>query len=557
MSKFVIAPYTVMSQYGYSIEQEKSFLYIKNSIDEGIYVDVGENEQYLYDYIKNLLNESQESVNENASNVLLRNFIKLYKGSYEKITSYALVILVFLDLYEKASEDLLLTDLKMFYCSLEKEPSRAIGRGGYLATVYRYIHNIEATTQIPNEFFFIFAQYNWKGYLTEYGMDNVDEIYELVGKVLDDDYKKNKVNYLYRLYSFRPGTLYSYSFETDEYLDSPWNRETEFTNRKWRERDKHIDGMLVPERKKEQIIEYLSIVVREAENRHRQMKGLPRVGEGWISESLLFRRIEAAFPDEVVIQHARPSFLGLQHYDVFLPERNIALEYQGAQHFEVIDFFGGEEAFEEGKLRDERKKRLSKENNVLLIEVMPEYDLSLLIEELVHELAKQDCKYEEFEEVFTKALHQAQKIEAERDIIIKADLSNELQKKNIKKADEKLSDEEIDRIIQDLVSKKTPSAKTQLFNRVKGDEFDKGFNQFYEIEQLRKNNPEEALEKGLILINEGLYAAPVIYESIAKILRSENRLEEELDLLLQMKCDFNYTNFDKRIRNLYKKLHKL
>ncbi len=553
---FAIAPYSAISQDGYSTAQKESYIYIKNCIDKGIYVDVGENEQYLYDYINYLFKEPKSNAYSDSSNVLLRNFIGLYSGSFEKVTNYALVLLVFLDLYESTSKELLLADLKSLYSSLKQDTSLAIGRGGYLATVYRYAHDIGSTTKISNEFFFTFAQYNWKEFLTDYGIDNATEICNLVGEVLDDDFKNNKVNYLYRLYTFKPGTLYGYCYETDEYLDSFWNNQAEFTNRQLRENDKHIDGILVPERNKEQIVEYLSTVVREAENRYRQKKGLPRVGEGWISESLLFRRIEAAFPDEMVMQHASPSFLGRQHYDVFFPEKNIALEYQGAQHFEAVDFFGGEEAFEKGKLRDERKKRLSKENNVLLIEVLPEYDLSSLIEELVHQLAKQDSKYENYEEAFAKAFLQAQKIDAEKEVFIKSDINNELQKKNIKKADKKSNDEEIDKIIQELVSKKKPSAKTRLFNRVEGDEFDKGINQYYEIEQLRKTNPKEALAKGMFLISEGLYAAPAIYESMAKILRSEKRLEEELDLLLQMKCDFDYPNFDTRIRNLYKKINK-
>ena len=45
----------------------------------------------------------------------------------------------------------------------------------------------------------------------------------------------------------------------------------------------------------------------------------------------------------------------------------VAIEYQGKQHFEPVDFFGGEEAFEKGKIRDEEKRKLSIEHGIKLV----------------------------------------------------------------------------------------------------------------------------------------------------------------------------------------------
>lgn len=46
---------------------------------------------------------------------------------------------------------------------------------------------------------------------------------------------------------------------------------------------------------------------------------------------------------------------------------NVAIEYQGKQHFEAIDYFGGEEAFKELQRRDEEKRILSENNGVKLV----------------------------------------------------------------------------------------------------------------------------------------------------------------------------------------------
>lgn len=53
-------------------------------------------------------------------------------------------------------------------------------------------------------------------------------------------------------------------------------------------------------------------------------------------------------------------------YDIFIPKFNIAIEYQGRQHFEPIDFFGGETGYQQTRMRDLEKKKISVENGVKL-----------------------------------------------------------------------------------------------------------------------------------------------------------------------------------------------
>lgn len=53
--------------------------------------------------------------------------------------------------------------------------------------------------------------------------------------------------------------------------------------------------------------------------------------------------------------------------DFYLPEKKIAIECQGRQHFEPVTDFGGDEEFEKIKSRDTLKKELCKEHGVKLI----------------------------------------------------------------------------------------------------------------------------------------------------------------------------------------------
>ena len=118
----------------------------------------------------------------------------------------------------------------------------------------------------------------------------------------------------------------------------------------------------------------LKRITRESENRYREEKGIPRIGEGWVSETELYYKIKEAFPNEKIIHHGRPSWLGQQHLDIYFPEKNIGIEYQGLQHDKPIDFFGGQEAFQDNQKRDKLKKRLCKNYNCHLIYVYPEYN---------------------------------------------------------------------------------------------------------------------------------------------------------------------------------------
>src|SRR5690606_5595458 len=86
-------------------------------------------------------------------------------------------------------------------------------------------------------------------------------------------------------------------------------------------------------------------LARDAENRAREQLGVPLIGEGWVSETNLFRGLAERFSMTDVIQHGRPSWLGRQHFDIFFPAWKVAVEYHGEQHFRPIDFFGGEDAF--------------------------------------------------------------------------------------------------------------------------------------------------------------------------------------------------------------------
>lgn len=72
-------------------------------------------------------------------------------------------------------------------------------------------------------------------------------------------------------------------------------------------------------------------------------------------------------------------------FDFYLSKYNICIEYQGQQHYEQIEYFGGEKKFNIQKERDEIKRNYCKDNNIRLIEI-PYWEYDNIEEILKREL---------------------------------------------------------------------------------------------------------------------------------------------------------------------------
>ena len=56
-------------------------------------------------------------------------------------------------------------------------------------------------------------------------------------------------------------------------------------------------------------------------------------------------------------------------FDFYLPDYNILIEFDGKQHFESIEIFGGKIEFEKLKINDDKKNRYCFDNNIKLFRI--------------------------------------------------------------------------------------------------------------------------------------------------------------------------------------------
>jgi len=217
--------------------------------------------------------------------------------------------------------------------------------------------------------------------LTSYGREHLNEIELMLNKFLENYKSQHGINYLSDFIN-QFSCIEKLSDQDFDIVQKYITKESfdfhiaDDASETW------LNYGYLPMLLQETVRSYLRIKMREMENSLREKNGIPEIGEGWLSESQLYNTIKNRFPNEEVIFHARPEWLKPQHIDVYLPEKKIALEYQGEQHRIPVEFFGGEESFVTQQERDKRKKLLCEQNNVKLIEVFEDTEIDLLISEL-------------------------------------------------------------------------------------------------------------------------------------------------------------------------------
>jgi hypothetical protein len=103
------------------------------------------------------------------------------------------------------------------------------------------------------------------------------------------------------------------------------------------------------------------------ENEVRARFGFKPVGEAWATETLLFNLVRESLVSQRVLRHFRAPWLNRLELDIYLPDLNLAIEYQGIQHFQPLPHWGGEAALRRNRERDALKAELCRAAGVKLI----------------------------------------------------------------------------------------------------------------------------------------------------------------------------------------------
>ena len=117
-------------------------------------------------------------------------------------------------------------------------------------------------------------------------------------------------------------------------------------------------------------------------NGHLGGKGCPKCNLSHLERSVM------NYLDEHEITYdyqKRFKWLGKQSLDFYLPNYNVGIECQGRQHFEAVDYFGGNETFKQTLERDKRKKALCEKHGIKLLYFGNVHNYDTFLGEVVHD----------------------------------------------------------------------------------------------------------------------------------------------------------------------------
>ena len=91
------------------------------------------------------------------------------------------------------------------------------------------------------------------------------------------------------------------------------------------------------------------------------------IAELWKNESSLYSIIRSLYPNSTVYRRYRPPYLHGLEFDIFIEEMNLALEYQGMQHFEPVEHWGGIKYLRYVRSHDQYKKEICDKLGISLV----------------------------------------------------------------------------------------------------------------------------------------------------------------------------------------------
>lgn len=112
----------------------------------------------------------------------------------------------------------------------------------------------------------------------------------------------------------------------------------------------------------------------------KESKGIKIIKE-FLNEHNIYFKTEYPLNKEIKNKNER-----ILKYDIFIPDKKIAIEFDGSQHYK-IKFGNNEKELENQKNRDKRKDKYSRENNISLIRI-PYYEEKNIKEILSNKVLK-------------------------------------------------------------------------------------------------------------------------------------------------------------------------
>lgn len=118
----------------------------------------------------------------------------------------------------------------------------------------------------------------------------------------------------------------------------------------------------------------------------RLKSGLPAI-DYYQKENIVFKLLQEIFPNKKIKRRQRGILPNRLELDFYLPEINLAIEYNGIQHYKKVKFFYSSDSFDKRQFNDELKQKYCKKLEIKLIIIR--YDEKLSKELILQKIEQQ------------------------------------------------------------------------------------------------------------------------------------------------------------------------
>lgn len=276
-----------------TVAQKKYYEYFCSELDNGRMVKINQYTMYILYYLNSCVKEFIESKNFNRLINKTENLLNVY-GSPQSNLNKNLRQYISLELEVLKIQDSALyflnnqKNLVMNFCLEHRTNENTLGR-----TLYNIVYFFSFFKTDPQNILKVEdvqLAINIGNYLTDFGIDHFEAMKPIINRELESYRKKHGENLLYSI--FKP-----YLFKDTKTL---------FVQSTYSQERKVLHCRISPTNDK--VAKPLREFFRHCENLYRDSINVPRIGEGWISETLLFKRIK---------QHSQNSMLFITEGQIF------------------------------------------------------------------------------------------------------------------------------------------------------------------------------------------------------------------------------------------------
>lgn len=152
-------------------------------------------------------------------------------------------------------------------------------------------------------------------------------------------------------------------------------------------RSESVKRLYIPNYVKDLIQHNYRVIIKESENIIRENKGHYKIRGQFKSENTVYKNLREIIGNKIrIIREKHIYSEGSKRLDFYLPDYNVAIEYNGIQHYKPVDFFGGLDGLKSVQNSDKLKQEYCSHHEIKLYIIKYDDDIRSKLNDIINEI---------------------------------------------------------------------------------------------------------------------------------------------------------------------------